>query len=475
MRLCSGQWDVKGSDPTTSDMSSKKEPLVLSFSSPFLQADMEMLCCLLQPWARRELPRERAGQRIQCHENLHSTRNCGNVFFGGLRNGPKIRHPSALRQAGLIGFGIQRSFPKSPDSLFESSGNSMLRAFTTCKHPSRAHTGRAESSEEEICKRTPARLSPARGASHRPAIRPADLPDLGVSGPWGIRGTSGLGSPPLERPDVPGGRGLWGPVTVRGQLPSQWPRTATPCPKFDRGMRRQEKRCAWPSTDAVFDLTEERRRGKGFPTLNKSAPTGRGRSREGAKRGRSPSLPKGSRFLSPSIRLNLGLSRRSRFQWPVASSSRDTLGVDAAVLVSHHEGVHGERPRARAAPAAAAETSRPGGRLPPETSPGGPAARRPRPAPPCTLRQRPHARPQRTPGSRRLPTVWRLRVWGLSRERSRDAAPTPGAAPPILGAATPTTGAAWPPPRDSLRPALSGYGWRLVPTGAPGTLPGPPP
>lgn len=52
--------------------------------------------------------------------------------------------------------------------------------------------------------------------------------------------------------------------------------------------------------------------------------TGRGRSgRAGTGKG-SPSLPKGSRFLSPSIRLNLGLSRLSLFQWPVASSSRET-------------------------------------------------------------------------------------------------------------------------------------------------------
>ena len=58
MRLRSGQRDVKGSDPHNFWITSaKKEPLVLSFPSPFLQADVEMWCCLLQPWARRELPR----------------------------------------------------------------------------------------------------------------------------------------------------------------------------------------------------------------------------------------------------------------------------------------------------------------------------------------------------------------------------------------------------------------------------------
>ena len=62
-------------------------------------------------------------------------------------------------------------------------------------------------------------------------------------------------------------------------------------------------------------------------------------------------------------------------------------------------------------------------------------------------------RPQRLPGSGGMPEVEGLGLcW--SRERSRDAAPTPGAAPPILGAATPTTGVAPPPPRDSVRPAL---------------------
>ena len=90
MRLCSGQWDVEGSDPHNFWItSSKKEPLVLSFSSPFLQADMEMLCCLLQPWARRELPRREPDRESSVTKNLHSTRYCGNVFFGGLRNGSK--------------------------------------------------------------------------------------------------------------------------------------------------------------------------------------------------------------------------------------------------------------------------------------------------------------------------------------------------------------------------------------------------
>lgn len=63
-----------------------------------------------------------------------------------------------------------------------------------------------------------------------------------------------------------------------------------------------------------------------------------------------------------------------------------------------------------------------------------------------------------------------------SRERSRDPAPTSGAAPPILGAATPTTGVAPPPPRDSVRPALRlATRWRIVPIGSPGTLLGPAP
>ena len=135
-------------------------------------------------------------------------------------------------------------FSKSPDSLFESSGNSMLRAFNTRKHPSRAHTGRAESSEEEICKRAPARHpSPARGTSHRPAIRPADRPDLGVSGP-GESGEQAVSAPRPGETDAPRGRGLWGPVIVRRQLPSQGP--AQPLPPQIRSRAREGKKNAAP-------------------------------------------------------------------------------------------------------------------------------------------------------------------------------------------------------------------------------------
>ena len=252
MRLCSGQWDVEGSDPHNFWItSSKKEPLVLSFPSLFLQADMGMWCCLLQPWAGRELPRREQGRGSSVTKNLHSICSCGNMFFGEAKGWSKIRHPSALSQAGLTAFASLSScfqnsevFSKSPDSLFESSGNSMLRAFNTRKHPSRAHTGRAESSEEEICKRAPARHpSPARGTSHRPAIRPADRPDLGVSGP-GESGEQAVSAPRPGETDAPRGRGLWGPVIVRRQLPSQWP--AQPLPPQIRSRAREGKKNAAP-------------------------------------------------------------------------------------------------------------------------------------------------------------------------------------------------------------------------------------
>lgn len=262
MRLCSGQWDVKGSDPHNFWItSSKKEPLVLSFSSPFPTGGYgDAVLPAATVGAGNSLGEGRTESSVT--KNLHSTRNCGNVFFGGLRNGQNqtpFRPPPGW--APLVW--NSEVFSKSPDSLFESSGNSMLRAFNTRKHPSRAHTGRAESSGGNLQEDSSRHPSPARGASHRPAIRPADLPDLGVSGPEGIRGTSGLGSPPPERPTPPGGRGLWGPVTVRGQLPSQWP-AQPPAPNSIEGTRGKKNAAPGPLRMQFSILTEGTTEGKGF-------------------------------------------------------------------------------------------------------------------------------------------------------------------------------------------------------------------
>ena len=94
-----------------------------------------------------------------------------------------------------------------------------------------------------------------------PPSRPARFGDVG---PWGIRGTSGLGSPPPERPTPPGGGGCGGRSIVRRQLPSRGP--AQPLQPQIRSRAREGKKNAavGPLGMQFSDLTEERRRGKGF-------------------------------------------------------------------------------------------------------------------------------------------------------------------------------------------------------------------
>lgn len=101
------------------------------------------------------------------------------------------------------------------------------------------------------------------------------------------------------------------------------------------------------------------------------------------------------------------------------------LGVNAAVLVAHHEGVHGEGPRAGATPAAAAGNSRPSGcsawdqpgRLPRSrpVGPAGPAPHAPAAPPPAAWAPAPHA--SRVAG--------RGRPGARASARAASAAPTP--------------------------------------------------
>ena len=162
-------------------------------------------------------------------------------------------------------------------------------------------------------------MSAASSAERRPSRRSAQ-PTCPI---WrrrdrGIRGTRGMGSR-RPRPTPPG---LQGRVIVRRRPPSRGPAPPLP-PRIRFGTREGMKNDGLgPLGMHFFYPPEERQRGR-FLTLRQKRSFYR-EEREGAKRGSSPSLPKGSRFLSPSIRLNLGLSRRSLFQWPVASSSRET-------------------------------------------------------------------------------------------------------------------------------------------------------
>ncbi|KAB0398680.1 hypothetical protein E2I00_016621 [Balaenoptera physalus] len=145
-------------------------------------------------------------------------------------------------------------------------------------------------------------MSAAGSAERRPARRSAQ-PTCPI---WrrrdrGIRGTRGMGSP-LPRPTPPGlqGRSLSG----GGRRPGA--RTATPAPNSIWDPRRHEKQRAWPFRDAFSYPPEERQRGR-FLTLRQKRSFYR-EEREGAKRGRSPSLPKGSRgeyspILRPSLQL----------------------------------------------------------------------------------------------------------------------------------------------------------------------------
>ena len=245
MRLCSGQWDVKGSDPHNFWItSSKKEPLVLSFPSLFLQADMGMWCCLLQPWAGRELPRREQGRESSVTKNLHSICSCGNMFFGEAKGWSKIRQPSALSQAGLTAFASLSScfqnsevFSKSPDNLCEPSGSSILRAFNTRKHPSQAHTERAESSEEEISKRTPAR--------HLPRLMEPPTAQLSAQPTCPIWGCGAPGNPGNELPWLPAperwGGGRCGDLSLSGGSHCPGGCTTTPAPNSIQRMNRQSQ------------------------------------------------------------------------------------------------------------------------------------------------------------------------------------------------------------------------------------------
>ena len=226
---------MKGSDPHNFWItSSKKEPLVLSFPSPFLQADTEMWCCLQQPWALRKLPRREQGRESSVTKNLHSTRNCGNVFFGGLRNGPKSDNPSALRRAGFTSFGIQRSFP-NPLTVYLSLGELNPQGFqhTQAPLPSPHRQGGilGGGNMQEDSSQTSVPGSRSLAPPGDPPSRPARF---GAVGPWGIRGTGVLGSPPPERPMPPRG-GSCGDRSLSGGSCRPGGPHSHSRPKFDRG------------------------------------------------------------------------------------------------------------------------------------------------------------------------------------------------------------------------------------------------
>ena len=179
----------------------------------------------------------------------------------------KIRHPPALRRARLTGFGIQRSFP-NPLTVYLS----IRRAQHTQSLELSTHA--STPSEPKQAGRNPRRRNYARGL--QPDIRPrlaepraarrSAQPTCQIWGCWAL-GNPGNKRPRLPAPgetDTAGGRGLRGPVHCQEAAAVPGARTATPAPNSIEGKRRQEKRCAWPTRNAVFDLTEERRRGKGF-------------------------------------------------------------------------------------------------------------------------------------------------------------------------------------------------------------------
>ena len=268
-------------------------------------------------------PSERAGQRIQCHEKSAFNTQLWKRVLWWSKEWFKIRHLSALRRAGLTGFGIQRSFP-NPLTVYLSLRGTQCSGLST--HASTLP-------EPTQAGRNPQRRKFARGL--QPDIRPrlaepsTARRSAQPTGPiWGCRALGNPGNkrsrlPAPERPTPPGGEGCGDWSLSGGSCRPSGPHSHSR-PKFDRGHEKARKTLRLALYGCSFRSDRGTTEGKRFPTLNKSAPTGGGKEQEGAKRGRSPSLPKGSRFLSPSIRLNLGLSRRSRFQWPVASSSRDT-------------------------------------------------------------------------------------------------------------------------------------------------------
>ena len=174
---------------------------------------------------------------------------------------------------------------------------------------------------------------------------------------------SGPGNPgnarhglPAPEADAPGAAGP-GHCQEAAAVPGA--RTATPAPNSIWDPRRHEKRRAWPFRDAFFLSARGTTEGKVSDLKTKALvlPGGAG----GRETGKLTQSPEGQPVPFSQHQVEPGVVPPQPL--PVAGGEQQPgdLGVDAAVLVAYHEGVHGEGPRDRPAPAAAAGTSRPGG------------------------------------------------------------------------------------------------------------------
>ena len=161
-------------------------------------------------------------QRIQCHEKSAFNTQLWKSVLWWSKEMSKIRHPPALRRAGLTGFGIQRSFP-NPLTVYLSIRRAQSSELST--HASTPP-------EPKEVGRNPRRRNYARGL--QPDIRPrrSAQPTCQIWGCWAL-GNPGNKRPRLPAPgetDTAGGRGLRGPVHCQEAAAVPGARTATPAP-----------------------------------------------------------------------------------------------------------------------------------------------------------------------------------------------------------------------------------------------------
>ena len=179
-------------------------------------------------------PSERAGQRIQCHEKSAFNTQLWKRVLWWSKEWSKIRHPSALRRAGFTSFGIQRSFP-NPLTVYLSLGELNPQGFqhTQAPLPSPHRQGGilGVGNMQEDSSQTAVPGSRSLAPHGDPPSRPARF---GGVGPWRIRGTTVLGSPPPERPTPPRGGGCGDRSLSGGSCRPGGPHSHSR-PKFDRG------------------------------------------------------------------------------------------------------------------------------------------------------------------------------------------------------------------------------------------------